>query len=66
MTKDPYVLDFIDLADDFKERQLEDALVREIPQFLRELGVGFAYYGRQQPLEIGAPNQRSLTESRPK
>lgn len=53
VTKDPYVLDFIDIADDAKERQLEDALVREIPRFLRELGVGFAFYGRQQPLEIG-------------
>lgn len=53
VTKDPYVLDFIDLAEDAKERQLEDALVREIPRFLRELGVGFAYYGRQQPLEVG-------------
>lgn len=53
VTKDPYVLDFIDLAENAKERQLEDALVREIPHFLRELGVGFAYYGRQQPLEIG-------------
>jgi predicted nuclease of restriction endonuclease-like (RecB) superfamily len=53
VTKDPYILDFIDLAEDAKERQLEDALVREIPLFLRELGVGFAYYGRQQPLEVG-------------
>lgn len=53
VTKDPYILDFIDLAEDAKERQLEDALVREIPRFLRELGVGFAYYGRQQPLEVG-------------
>lgn len=53
VTKDPYVLDFIDLAEDAKERELEDELVREIPRFLRELGVGFAYYGRQQPLEVG-------------
>lgn len=54
VTKDPYVLDFIDLAEDVKERQLEDALVSEIPRFLRELGVGgFAYYGRQQPLLVG-------------
>ncbi len=53
VTKDPYVLDFIDLADDAKERDLESALMREIPHFLRELGVGFSYYGRQQPLEIG-------------
>lgn len=51
-TKDPYVLDFISLTDDAKERQLEDALVAEIPRFLRELGVGFAYYGRQHALII--------------
>ncbi len=53
VTKDPYVLDFIDLAEDVKERHLEDALMRDIVRFLRELGVGFAYYGRQQPLEVG-------------
>lgn len=53
VTKDPYVLDFIDIAEHARERELEHALVREIPRFLRELGVGFAYYGRQQPLEIG-------------
>lgn len=53
VTKDPYVLDFIDIAEDARERELEGALVREIPRFLRELGVGFAYYGRQQPLEVG-------------
>lgn len=53
VTKDPYVLDFIAVAEDVKERELEDALVAEIPRFLRELGVGFAYYGRQQPLEVG-------------
>lgn len=53
VTKDPYVLDFIDLAEDAKERDLESAPVQEIPRFLRELGVGFAYYGRQQPLEVG-------------
>lgn len=53
VTKDPYVLDFIDVAEDIKERELEGALVAEIPRFLRELGVGFAYYGRQQPLQVG-------------
>lgn len=52
-TKDPYVLDFIELEEDAKERHLEAALVRDIPRFLRELGVGFAYYGRQQPLTVG-------------
>lgn len=52
-TKDPYVLDFIALAEDARERELEAALVRDIPRFLRELGMGFAYYGRQQPLIVG-------------
>jgi predicted nuclease of restriction endonuclease-like (RecB) superfamily len=53
VTKDPYILDLIDVAEDVKERELEDALVSEIPRFLRELGVGFAFYGRQQPLDVG-------------
>ncbi len=53
VTKDPYVLDFIDVAEQAKERELENALLTEIPRFLRELGVGFAFYGRQQPLEVG-------------
>lgn len=36
VTKDPYVLDFIDITEDAKERDLESALVREIPRFLRQ------------------------------
>ena len=63
MTKGPYVLDFIDIAENAHERELESALVREIPRFLRELGVGFAYYGRQQPLEIGGQEFFSISSS---
>lgn len=51
--KDPYCFDFITLTDDYRERELEDALTTNITKFLLELGQGFAYVGRQIPLEIG-------------
>jgi predicted nuclease of restriction endonuclease-like (RecB) superfamily len=51
--KDPYTFDFITLTDDYKERELEDALTGNISRFLIELGQGFAYVGRQVPLEVG-------------
>ena len=51
--KDPYVLDFLMLREDAKERELEDALIQNITRFLLELGVGFAYMGRQYKLEVG-------------
>src|SRR5574344_202784 len=51
--KDPYTFDFITLTDHYKERELEDALTGNITHFLIELGQGFAYVGRQVPLEIG-------------
>jgi predicted nuclease of restriction endonuclease-like (RecB) superfamily len=50
--KDPYILDFLSLHEDFKEKELEDALVQHITKFLLELGVGFAYVGRQFRLEV--------------
>lgn len=51
--KDPYVFDFLDLAADAHERELEQALVDDIQRFLLELGSGFAFYGRQRPLLVG-------------
>ncbi len=51
--KDPYTFDFITLTDHYKERELEDALTGNISRFLIELGQGFAYVGRQVPLEVG-------------
>ena len=45
--KDPYILDFLDLKEDVVERELEDAIVKHIISFLLELGVGFAFVGRQ-------------------
>ncbi len=51
--KDPYVLDFVDLAADAHERHLETALIDRIKQFLMELGNGFAFVGSQYRLEVG-------------
>ncbi len=48
LLKDPYILEFLDLTDrDHGERQLEEALVARLRDFLMELGKGFAFVGRQ-------------------
>ncbi|MCL2027725.1 MAG: PDDEXK nuclease domain-containing protein, partial [Bacteroidales bacterium] len=51
--KDPYNFDFLTLTEDYKERELEDALTANITKFLTELGQGFAYVGRQVQVTIG-------------
>ncbi len=51
--KDPYIFDFLTLTEDYRERELEDALTRNITRFLLELGQGFAFVGRQVPFEVG-------------
>jgi len=51
--KDPYRFDFLGIGEDASERDLEGALVKHITQFLLELGVGFAFVGRQVHLEVG-------------
>lgn len=53
MTKDPYTFDFLMLAEDARERELEQGLLEHLRAFLLELGVGFAFVGRQFHLEIG-------------
>ncbi len=50
--KDPYVFDFLSVGAEHDERELERDLVPHITQFLVELGAGFAYVGRQVPLEV--------------
>ena len=52
LLKDPYVLDFLDLHDRYLERDLEDAILREIEQFLLELGAGFTFMARQKRIQI--------------
>lgn len=51
--KDPYVFDFLTLAEDAKERDLERGLIGRIRDFLLELGAGFAFLGSQYHLEVG-------------
>lgn len=51
--KDPYNFDFLTLRSDARERDLELGLLDHIQKFLLELGVGFAFVGRQHHLEIG-------------
>ncbi|SHM41305.1 YhcG family protein [Mucilaginibacter sp. OK098] len=53
MLKDPYKFDFLNLSEEYFEKDLEDALVNHITKFLLELGAGFSYVGRQYHLEIG-------------
>ncbi len=51
--KDPYHFDFLNLAENAQERDLEKALVDHIRDFLLELGTGFSFVGSQYHLEVG-------------
>lgn len=51
--KDPYIFDFLTLTEPFQERELETELIRHLEKFLLELGRGFAFVGRQYPIEVG-------------
>jgi predicted nuclease of restriction endonuclease-like (RecB) superfamily len=51
--KDPYNFDFLTLTNNYREKELEDALTANITKFLLELGKGFAYVGRQIPVQVG-------------
>lgn len=50
--RDPYFLDFLGLKDRYLEKDLEDAILRELEKFLLELGSGFAFLGRQKRIQI--------------
>lgn len=58
IVKDNYDLSFISLRKDFEEKELEDALERNITQFLLELGNGFAFMGRQKEILISGVTRR--------
>jgi len=53
LMKDPYNFDWLVLTDNYKEKELEDALIDNITKFLLELGQGFAYVGKQYPIKVG-------------
>lgn len=51
--RDPYVLEFLQLKDEYSETQLEEALIHKLEDFLLELGGDFTFVGRQRRLRIG-------------
>ena len=56
--KDPYIFDFLTIEEPYKERELEIALIAHLEKFLLELGVGFAFVGRQYALYVGDTESR--------
>jgi predicted nuclease of restriction endonuclease-like (RecB) superfamily len=53
LIKDPYSFDFLALAPDMLERDLERGLIEHLRHLILELGKGFAFVGSQYPLEVG-------------
>lgn len=51
--KDPYRFDFLGLGEEAQEREIENALVKHVTDFLLGLGAGFAFVGRQVLLDVG-------------
>ncbi|HEY5594623.1 MAG TPA: PDDEXK nuclease domain-containing protein [Nitrospiria bacterium] len=51
--KDPFVLEFLGLKDEYSENDLEEALIHQLEGFLLELGGDFAFVGRQRRLRVG-------------
>ena len=51
--KDPYVFDFIPFKEDMVERDIENALIKDITRLLLELGTGFAFLGNQYHINVG-------------
>ena len=50
--KDPFILEFLDLKDEYSESDLEESLIQHLTDFLLELGDDFAFIGRQRRLRI--------------
>jgi predicted nuclease of restriction endonuclease-like (RecB) superfamily len=53
ITRDPLILDFVELTESVKERELEAALLTDIERFMLALGEGFYFAGRQRSLHVG-------------
>jgi predicted nuclease of restriction endonuclease-like (RecB) superfamily len=51
--RDPYLLEFLDLKDEYSETDLEEALIKHLEWFLLELGTGFTFVARQKRIRIG-------------
>ena len=59
MLKDPYDFSFLAMDDRYREEELKTELIKNIEQFLQELGRGFSYLGREYKLQVG-DTQRSV------
>lgn len=57
ITRDPYNFDFLTIREPYEEKELKNELVKNIERFLMELGVGFAYMGREFRLQVGQTEQ---------
>jgi predicted nuclease of restriction endonuclease-like (RecB) superfamily len=53
LIKDPYSFEFLSLAPEARERELEQGLIQQVRSLILELGKGFAFVGSQYPLEVG-------------
>ena len=51
--RDTYLLEFLNLRDEYSESELEEALIRHLEWFLLELGAGFTFVARQKRIRIG-------------
>lgn len=51
--RDPYLLEFLNLKDEYSENDLEEALIRHLEWFLLEMGAGFTFVARQKRIRIG-------------
>ena len=56
--KDPYILEFLGLKDEYSESQLEEALIRHLEHFLLELGIGFTFVARQKRITLEGSHYR--------
>jgi len=56
--KDPYVLEFLGLKDEYSESQLEEALIHHLEHFLLELGIGFTFVARQKRITLEGNHYR--------
>jgi len=56
--KDPYILEFLGLKDEYSESQLEEALIKHLEHFLLELGIGFTFIARQKRIALEGSHYR--------
>ena len=56
--KDPYILEFLGLKDEYSESQLENALISHLEHFLLELGIGFTFVARQKRITLEGSHYR--------